>query len=113
MTMNVQHEILGYRLEHESNIMISRRLIDRYLNAKTARARLEILAQLCTAGEQLRLLQEAAKKLDDNDFTFERAERENKILKAKQLHRAGYSYAQIARELNISKSTAYRYIHKS
>jgi len=110
--MNVQHEILGYRLEHESNIMISRRLIDRYLNAKTARARLEILAQLSTAAEQLRLLQEAAKHLDgDNTFTFERVERENKILRAKELHRKGMSYNQIARELGISRSTAYRYIH--
>jgi len=96
-----------YNPEH--HVIVKSSLVHRYLNAKTQSARLRILYNLST-DEQLALLSEVKRRIDGKNFT--QTHRNNKIAKAKELHEKGYSYAQIARELRISRTTAYNYVHK-
>jgi len=103
-----QHEVLIEKSYHD--VVIKESLIQRYLSAKTPKARLKILLSLRDSMEQITLLSIAKARIDGK--SFHQTERELKILKAKELHSKGYSYTQIARELKISKGTAYNYVHK-
>jgi len=102
-----QHEILINR--SYGDIIIPERIINSYLSAKSSSARMRILLSLPSSAEQIALLSIAKARLDGKSFT--QTEKELKVRKAKELYRAGMSYNQIAKQLNISRSTAYRYVH--